>query len=267
MIEFVAASSSIPGAGLRHSHARAQLRAPIPSGWWRQSWKPSARSPRRRAAERHAPGRSRARQRRPCPSRQPADWRRRRAGIRRRAAAGGRRRRPGSELDVRGSSGDSGARPRIRNELVDDAVAVEEARPSAALTAPASHRLPVPLPDRQLRMGHERVPDDGLERLDERRRRSAGGCDEHGRRRRAPPSVPPGTADDTVDRGADPPRELDRVHEVHRDVVLTRAAADGEDEERVVRAELGHLSQSLYDVSQPSSLVRAVSSETLSVGV
>ena len=48
--------------------------------------------------------------------------------------------------------------------------------------------------------------------------------------------------------------------------MLARAAADGEDQDRVLPLSREASSQAAKAVSQPSSLVRAVSSETLSVG-
>ena len=97
--------------------------------------------------------------------------------------------------------------------------------------------LPVPGLRGQLRVGDERVPDDRLERLDERRLQRR-----RRRRRRSPTSAssasaPPGCP--TTPKIAAPTavRELDRVDEVDRDVVLARAAADREDEERVARAQ------------------------------
>ena len=48
--------------------------------------------------------------------------------------------------------------------------------------------------------------------------------------------------------------------------MLTRAAADRENEQRVAGESRDTSSQALNEVSQPSSLVRAVSSDTLSVG-
>ena len=60
--------------------------------------------------------------------------------------------------------------------------------------------------------------------------------------------------------------QLERAHEVGRDVALGVAAADREDEHGVAGAEPRDLEPAENVVSQPSSLVRAVSSLTLSVG-
>ena len=75
-------------------------------------------------------------------------------------------------------------------------------------------------------------------------------------------------ADDAEDLRADRARFVDGADEVHGHVLLDVAAADGEDEQRVARASRREtFSHSAKQLSQPSSLTRAVSSETLSVGV
>ena len=73
-------------------------------------------------------------------------------------------------------------------------------------------------------------------------------------------------ADDADHAGADLFRELKRGDEVGRDVLLQVAAADGENEQSVLALSREPRSHSTNTLAQPSSLVRAVSSETLSVG-
>ena len=74
-------------------------------------------------------------------------------------------------------------------------------------------------------------------------------------------------ADDAEDRRATRAREVDRLDEVDGHALRGVAAAHREDEQ----SRLGRATGSLQPVgervvSQPSSLMRAVSSETLSVG-
>src|SRR5580692_12658158 len=81
-------------------------------------------------------------------------------------------------------------------------------------------------------MGDEGVPDEGLEGLDQRRAQGGRGR-EHYRQVGELRERAAGGADDAIDRRAERVGGLDREDEVERDVVLARAAADGEDEERV----------------------------------
>ena len=74
-------------------------------------------------------------------------------------------------------------------------------------------------------------------------------------------------ADDADDGRAQVFGVLQRAHEVRADVLFEAAAADREDEDPILGAQPAARSHAANTVSQPSSLVRAVSSDTLSVGV
>ena len=74
-------------------------------------------------------------------------------------------------------------------------------------------------------------------------------------------------ANDADDFRAHGFRILEGGDEVGADVLFEVAAADGEDQEQVVRARRRLVRSQLSKIeAQPSSLARAVSSETLSVG-
>ena len=127
-----AASSSIPGAGLRQSQAPRAPARPRRGGAGTGA-KPSSSTPSRREQLEHAlVHRAQLRRASPCPWRPPAGWRRRPARSRpsreRRAA---RRRRPGSSAHVARTQRRLGQRRVIRvgrRSSLSDAVAVEEAR-------------------------------------------------------------------------------------------------------------------------------------------
>ena len=61
--------------------------------------------------------------------------------------------------------------------------------------------------------------------------------------------------------------EIDRLDDIRADIALGIAATDGIDQDRVFLVELADFKPPAKTVSQPSSLVRAVSSETLSTGL
>ena len=74
------------------------------------------------------------------------------------------------------------------------------------------------------------------------------------------------TTDDAKDAGANLARDLQAADQVDRYVAFLVTAADRKDQQRVAVTEAGTRSHAAKVVSQPSSFVRAVSSETLSVG-
>ena len=172
---------------------------------------------------------------------------------------------PGTSVTSSGRYGDSGCRARVPDRLVEHAVAIEEdRRPSST-----PMRLPLAGLRGERGMRDEQVPDHGLEAP---RRAACGapaGPARRRRRRRRCAVVAVGLADDPVDRSRRPRvASSSAAHEVHRDVVLARAAADGEDQDaRRRRRSARPAARRRTSVSQPSSLIRAVSSETLSVGV
>ena len=89
---------------------------------------------------------------------------------------------------------------------------------------------------RERRMRHQGVPDDGLERLDERRPQVRRRRHEH-RHVRGLGESAPRSPDHAVHRRAPLSCELQRVDDVHGHPVLARAAADREDEQGVLAAE------------------------------
>ena len=116
-------------------------------------------------------------------------------------------------------------------------------------------------------MADEQVPDHGAQALGVRRDavgEASGGMTTQASATCAvkPPSRP--TMPKTLAPAS--PRQLEGPHQVTRDAPLGVAAADREDEQAVVGASREPCSHSAKMVSQPSSLIRAVSSETLSVG-
>ena len=191
----------MPGAGLRQSQSRADPRPPVrvvhaeveaveshalgASSSSTRSWTASS------SLERDRPlGRGRLVG--------DADEREARVRAARRAAAAA----PGR---ARTSLGRAAATPGDRSagsgtSSLSDAVAVEEDGPARLnWRAAAPSAFPVTLPRGQLRVRDERVPDDGLERLDERRpqRRPARSMRIATVGQLAPAS-PPGAADDSV---------------------------------------------------------------------
>ena len=90
-------------------------------------------------------------------------------------------------------------------------------------------------------MRHEEVPHDRAEALGVRRDCVGVQRRDHDDRVGDPGGVPAVAADDAVDRGTDLAGELQRPHEVRRDVALGVAAADREHEHGVVGTETRHL--------------------------
>lgn len=115
-------------------------------------------------------------------------------------------------------------------------------------------------------MRDQQVPDHGLEGLGMRRhvvRIDRRYDDDHVADLRRVASV---TADHPEDARADFLRELQRTNQIGADILLDIAAADREDEDRAVRIEPADCEPLAEDDVPASPLVRAVSSETLSVG-
>ena len=180
-----AASSSIPGAGLRQSQSRVSSGDDAVGVVEAEPEVVELHALSARAARAPAPARARS-----SSSDDLALGGRGLVGDAdehgspRRAARASAARRAGSERTSSASSGDSGTPvPRVRDELVDDTVAVEE--DAAALTADASDSQ-CPCCHGERRVRDERVPDDRLERLDERRAQVGGRRRRCTRRRRAP---------------------------------------------------------------------------------
>ena len=156
---------------------------------------------------------------------------------------------------------------RVPDELVDHAVAVEEDGPSP-LTSPPAASTDSHFPGAVTSAGCEtsRCQTTAWNASTCGVRRSGGASDHDAGVGRAPRWRRPSRPTTPKTPAPDLARELDRADEVHRDVVLAGPAADGEHEDRVARDEARVRSHASKLVSQPSSFVRAVSSETLSVG-
>ena len=142
---------------------------------------------------------------------------------------------------------------------------------AAALTDCAAaggvERLPVALLDGQLGVRDQRVPDDRLKGLDQGRAQGRRRLDQDRRRR---PARRASRREHRRRRRSTRRRSRAGLHRVH-EVRSTRCARASHRRPRRRAARRARLrretsSQPLNDVSQPSSFVRAVSSETLSVG-